>query len=866
MSMEKNYNPQESEEKIYRFWQQNKCFSGTVDKTKKPFTLVMPPPNITGNLHMGHALDQTLQDIIIRFKRMQGYSTLWVPGTDHASIATEAKICQQLRKEGTSKEEIGREEFLKRAWEWKKNYGENITKQLKKLGVSCDWEKERFTLDEGCSEAVKEFFVRLYEKGLIYRGERVIHWCPKCRTSISDSEVDFKEQDGNFWHVKYKVCDSDEEVIVATTRPETIFGDVALAVNPEDERYKHLIGKEVVVPLVGRIVPVIADSYVDVTLGTGVLKITPAHDPNDFEVGMRHNLPIINVMDETAHMNENALDLNGLDRYEARKEVVNRLKLNGYLSKCESIKHSVGTCYRCSETIEPRISKQWFVKMKSLAERGMENVKAGNIEFIPDRFKKVYYHWMENIKDWCISRQLWWGHRIPVWYCKDCGEIIVSKEDVSVCPKCSSKNIEPELDTLDTWFSSALWPFSVLGWPKKTPELDYFFPADVLVTGYDLIFFWISRMIFSSLEMTDKVPFSRILIHGLVRDAQGRKMSKSLGNGIDPIEVIQKYGADALRFSLVLGNSPGNDFRISEEKLEAGRNFANKIWNAARFVKMKVSNIEGSEKPYEPTLVDKWIITRLNKVIEEVTFNLEKLELGLAAQKLYDFIWDEFCDWYLEFSKLLNNHEILVYILKSILKLIHPFMPFLTEQIWGYFSENEDSIMMLEYPKSDSEKIDEKSEQDVQVLITTIKTIRNMRHELSVPQGKKVSVFIESAQECHAELLKNCSEMICKLAGCEQVQFSGLESGLKCKTSVDEYSKIYIPLAQLIDKDLELSKLNKQLDDLNKQLEGVIKRLSDNNFMSKAPAKIIEGAKDMERKLRSKIENTKESILEIKNL
>ena len=866
MNMEKNYNPQESEEKIYKFWQQNKCFSGTVDKTKKPFTLVMPPPNITGNLHMGHALDQTLQDIIIRFKRMQGYSTLWVPGTDHASIATEAKICQQLRKEGTSKEEIGREEFLKRAWEWKKNYGGNITKQLKKLGVSCDWEKERFTLDEGCSEAVKEFFVRLYEKGLIYRGERVIHWCPKCRTSISDSEVDFKEQDGNFWHVKYKVCDSSEEVIVATTRPETIFGDVALAVNPEDERYKHLIGKEVVVPLVGRVVPVVADSYVDITLGTGVLKITPAHDPNDFEVGMRHNLPIINVMDETAHMNENALDLSGLDRYEARKEVVNRLKSNGYLSKCESIKHSVGTCYRCSETIEPRISKQWFVKMKSLAERGMENVKAGNIEFIPDRFKKVYYHWMENIKDWCISRQLWWGHRIPVWYCKDCGEIIVSKEDVSVCPKCSSKNIEPELDTLDTWFSSALWPFSVLGWPKKTPELDYFFPADVLVTGYDLIFFWISRMIFSSLEMTDKVPFSRILIHGLVRDAQGRKMSKSLGNGIDPIEVIQKYGADALRFSLVLGNSPGNDFRISEEKLEAGRNFANKIWNAARFVKMKISNIEGSEKTYEPTLVDKWIITRLNKVIEEVTFNLEKLELGLAAQKLYDFIWDEFCDWYLEFSKLLNNHEILVYILKSILKLIHPFMPFLTEQIWGYFSENEDSIMMLEYPKSDSEKIDEKSEQDVQVLITTIKTIRNMRSELSVPQGKKVSVFIESTQECHAELLKNCSEMICKLAGCEQVQFSGLESGLKCKTSVDEYSKIYIPLAQLIDKDLELSKLNKQLDDLNKQLEGVIKRLSDNNFMSKAPAKIIEGAKDMERKLRSKIENTKESILEIKNL
>ncbi len=866
MSMEKNYNPQESEEKIYRFWQQNKCFSGTVDKTKKPFTLVMPPPNITGNLHMGHALDQTLQDIIIRFKRMQGYSTLWVPGTDHASIATEAKICQQLRKEGTSKEEIGREEFLKRAWEWKKNYGGNITKQLKKLGVSCDWEKERFTLDEGCSEAVKEFFVRLYEKGLIYRGERVIHWCPKCRTSISDSEVDFKEQDGNFWHVKYKVCDSSEEVVVATTRPETIFGDVALAVNPEDERYKHLIGKEVVVPLVGRVVPVVADSYVDITLGTGVLKITPAHDPNDFEVGMRHNLPIINVMDETAHMNENALDLNGLDRYEARKEVVNRLKSNGYLSKCESIKHSVGTCYRCSETIEPRISKQWFVKMKSLAERGMENVKAGNIEFIPDRFKKVYYHWMENIKDWCISRQLWWGHRIPVWYCKDCGKIIVSKEDVSVCPKCSSKNIEPELDTLDTWFSSALWPFSVLGWPKKTPELDYFFPADVLVTGYDLIFFWISRMIFSSLEMTDKVPFSRILIHGLVRDAQGRKMSKSLGNGIDPIEVIQKYGADALRFSLVLGNSPGNDFRISEEKLEAGRNFANKIWNAARFVKMKVSNIEGSEKTYEPTLVDKWIVARLNKVIEEVTFNLEKLELGLAAQKLYDFIWDEFCDWYLEFSKLLNNHEILAYILKSILKLIHPFMPFLTEQIWGYFSENEDSIMMLEYPKSDSEKIDEKSEQDVQVLITTIKTIRNMRRELSVPQGKKVSVFIESAQECHAELLKNYSEMICKLAGCEQVQFSGLESGLKCKTSVDEYSKIYIPLAQLIDKDLELSKLNKQLDDLNKQLEGVIKRLSDNNFMSKAPAKIIEGAKDMERKLRSKIENTKESILEIKNL
>lgn len=866
MNMEKNYTPQDTEDKIYEFWEKNGYFKATIDKTKKPFTLVMPPPNITGNLHMGHALDQTMQDIIIRFKRMQGYSALWIPGTDHASIATEAKICQELKNEGTSKEEIGRENFLKRAWQWKQNYGGNITKQLKKLGVSCDWKKERFTLDEGCSEAVKEFFVRLYEKGFIYRGERVIHWCPKCRTSISDSEVEFKEQEGSFWYIKYKISDDSGEIVVATTRPETIFGDVAIAVNPDDDRYKHLIGKEVIVPLVGRKIPVLADSYVDITLGTGALKITPAHDPNDFELGMRHNLPIINVMDENARMNENALDLVGLDRYQARKEVTDRLKLKGYLLKCESIKHSVGSCYRCSEIIEPRISKQWFVKMKSLANRGMENVKNGNIEFIPNRFSKIYYHWMENIKDWCISRQLWWGHRIPVWYCKNCGEVIVSKEDVKSCPKCFSNELEPELDTLDTWFSSALWPFSVLGWPKETPELDYFFPADVLVTGYDLIFFWVAKMIFSSLEMTDKVPFSRILIHGLARDDQGRKMSKSLGNGIDPLELIQKYGADALRFSLVLGNSPGNDFRISKEKLEASRNFANKIWNAARFIQMKTSNDQTLSKNSEMTLVDRWIITRLNKVIDDVTSNLEKLELGLAAQKLYDFIWDEFCDWYLEFSKISINSEVLIDVIKTIMKLIHPFMPFLTQQIWNYFSKDESCIMVLEYPKVNLEKIDEKSEQDVHVLITTIKTIRNMRRELNVPQGKKVSVFISPSKDEYAVLLKNHKDVISKLACIDKMEISNQVQEIKCKTSVDEYSKIYIPLAELIDKDSELKKLNKELDSLNQQLENVNKRLSDSNFISKAPEKVIQGAKDMQQKLETKIDNIKESILEIKDL
>ena len=668
----KVYNPKEVESRLYKTWEEKGLFKAEVNKNKKPFTIVMPPPNITGKLHMGHALDNTMQDIIIRYKRMQGYSALWVPGTDHAAIATEAKIAENMREEGISKEKIGRKEFLKRAWKWKEEYGGNIVKQLRKLGSSCDWSRERFTMDEGCSKAVREFFVKLYNEGLIYRGEKIINWCPKCKTSISDSEVDFAEMDGHFWYIKYKIVGSDENIIVATTRPETMFGDVAVAVNPDDDRYKHLIGKRVIVPVVNREVPIIADSYVDIELGTGALKITPAHDPNDFEVGLRHGLSIINVMDESGVMNEKADFCKGLDRYEARKLLVKRLKEENKLHKTEEIKHSVGKCYRCSTVVEPRISTQWFVKMEPLAGPAIECVKSGKTKFIPDRFSKIYYHWMENIKDWCISRQLWWGHRTPVWYCRDCEKMTVSKDiNVTVCSHCGSKSIYQDEDTLDTWFSSGLWPFSVLGWPENTPELEYFYPTNILVTGYDIIFFWVAKMIFSFLKMTGKKPFENILIHGLVRDSKGRKMSKSLGNGVDPLEIIEKYGADALRFSLILGNSPGNDMRYFDEKVEASRNFANKIWNAARFIHMNIDgkNIK-NEIPKDLGMIDKWIISRFNFTAKEVIYNLDKFELGIAAQKLYDFIWDEFCDWYIEFSKILGKKEVLLWVMTNLLKLL----------------------------------------------------------------------------------------------------------------------------------------------------------------------------------------------------
>ncbi len=864
--LSKVYNPQEVESRLYKNWEEKGFFKADIDKNKKPFTIVMPPPNITGKLHMGHALDDTLQDTIIRYKRMQGYAALWVPGTDHSAIATEAKIVEKMREEGVSKEDIGREGFLKRAWAWKEEYGENIVKQIRKLGSSCDWSRERFTMDEGCSKAVREFFVRLYNEGLIYRGERIINWCPKCKTSISDSEVDFAETDGHFWHIKYKLVDSDESIIVATTRPETMFGDVAVAVNPEDARYKHLIGKKVIVPIINREVSIIADSYVDIELGTGALKITPAHDPNDFEVGLRHNLAVINVMDENGVMNENADFCCGLDRYEARKLLVEKLKEENKIQKIEQIKHNVGKCYRCSTVVEPRISTQWFVKMKPLAKPAIDCVKSGETKFIPDRFSKIYYHWMENIKDWCISRQLWWGHRIPVWYCRGCGKMTVSKDvNVVACSHCGSKNIYQDEDTLDTWFSSGLWPFSVLGWPGKTSELEYFYPTNVLVTGYDIIFFWVAKMIFSSLKMTGKKPFENILIHGLVRDSKGRKMSKSLGNGVDPLEIIEKYGADALRFSLILGNSPGNDMRYFDEKVEASRNFANKIWNAARFIHMNIDgkNIK-NEIPKDLDMVDKWIISRFNLTAKEVISNLDKFELGIAAQKLYDFIWDEFCDWYIEFSKILGKKEVLLWVMTNLLKLLHPFMPFVTEEIWLSFPHEKESIMISDFPKFDDTLVFEKDERNTKILMSVIKSVRNIRREMNVPHGKKTMIFIENSSEDLNLILKKYESIICKLAYGKEIKINELITNSKFVAAVNEYVKIKIPVDELVDVELELKRLQKELEISKKQLEQTKSRLKNTNFVSKAPKEVIDGAKDMAEKLRNKIVGIESAISNLK--
>lgn len=863
--MDKIYNPKDVEENIYKEWEEKGYFKAEVNRHKKPFTIVMPPPNITGKLHMGHALDETMQDILIRFKRMQGFEALWVPGTDHASIATEAKVVEQIKKEGLSKEEIGREKFLERTWQWKKEYGGNIVNQLRKLGASCDWSRERFTMDEGCSRAVREFFVKLYEKGLIYRGEKIINWCPNCKTSISDSEVNFKEMDGNFWHINYKLVDSLDHVTVATTRPETMFGDVALAVNPKDPRYSHLIGKKVIVPVVEREIPIIADDYVDIEVGTGVLKITPAHDPNDFEVGQRHNLPIINVMDENGKMNENAILFKGLDRYEARNQLVGLLRKGGYLEKTESIHHNVGTCYRCSTTVEPRVSTQWFVKMDELAKPAIDCVKNNKTKFVPERFSKIYFHWMENIKDWCISRQLWWGHRIPVWYCKKCGKMTVSKDTPDVCKHCGSNEIYQDNDTLDTWFSSGLWPFSVLGWPEKTPELDYFYPTNVLVTGYDIIFFWVAKMIFSSLEMTGKEPFENILIHGLVRDSQGRKMSKSLGNGVDPLEIIEKYGADALRFSLMLGNSPGNDMRFFNEKVEASRNFANKIWNAARFIHLNTDN-QDLEKgiPEEIGDIDSWIISRLNTVISEVTNNLDKFELGIAAQNIYDFVWDEFCDWYIEFSKIEGKKEVLLFVVDSILKLLHPFMPFVTEEIWKSFQNIDGSIMIEKYPEFNKKYINRNAEYNINVLMSVIKSIRNMRSEMNVSHGKKTVIYIDSDNLEICKVLKKYENIICKMAYAKSVEINSDRGDEKLVSAVNDYVKIYIPVDELVDREEEISRLNKELESVNKQLLQAESRLKNEKFLSKAPKEIVDGARELANKLADKSKRILEEISKLK--
>ena len=863
----KAYEPREVEDRIYDFWLQGGYFHAEVDPEKKPYTIVIPPPNITGQLHMGHALDETIQDILIRFKRMQGYSALWLPGTDHASIATEAKIVEAMKKEGLTKEDVGREGFLERAWDWKAKFGGRIVEQLKKLGSSCDWERERFTLDEGCSEAVKEVFVRLYEKGLIYRGERIINWCPHCKTSISDAEVEFDEHDGNFWHLRYPLTDGTGELRLATTRPETLLGDTAVAVHPDDERYKAYVGKTVTLPLVGREIPVVADEYVEMDFGTGVVKITPAHDPNDCEVGLRHNLPVINVMDEGAVINENGGKYQGMTREEARKAIVKDLDDGGYLVKVEPIKHNVGSCYRCGTVVEPRVSKQGFVKMEPLAKPAIDVVREGKIRLIPERMEKIYYNWMENIKDWCISRQLWWGHRIPAWYCEDCGETIVAKETPEKCPKCGGSHLHQDEDTLDTWFSSALWPFSTLGWPEKTPELSYFYPTDTLVTGYDIIFFWVARMIFSGLEHMGDIPFKTVFFHGLVRDAQGRKMSKSLGNGIDPIEVIEKYGADALRFTLVTGNSPGNDMRFTEEKLESSRNFANKIWNAARFIHMNIDGFDvKNELPESLTLEDQWIVSALNTVTKEVTENLEKYELGIAVQKLYDFIWDQFCDWYIELAKTrlmakdetsVGARQVLVWTFTSILKLMHPFMPYITEEIWQTMPHEGEALMAADYPIYNEKYAYPQAEAEMHRIMETIRAIRNRRAEMNVPPSRRAKVYVASSFE---ETFRKGAQFVARLAYASEVEVGEAFSIPGAVTIVTADAKVYIPMDERVDKEAELKRLNKELETAQKQLDQVNAKLNNPGFTGKAPANVVEGARQNAQKLEDKIKMIASSI------
>lgn len=860
--MAKAYNPKEVEDKIYDFWQEGNYFHAEVDKDKKPYTIVMPPPNITGQLHMGHALDNTLQDILIRWRRMQGYSALWLPGTDHASIATEAKIVEAMRKEGITKEDLGREKFLERAWEWKKEYGGRIVSQLKKMGSSCDWERERFTMDEGCSKAVKEVFVRLYNKGLIYRGERIINWCPHCKTSISDAEVEFEEQAGHFWHLRYPLTDGSGYLELATTRPETLLGDTAVAVNPSDERYKDLVGKTLTLPLVGREIPIIADDYVDVDFGTGVVKITPAHDPNDFQVGLRHNLPVINVMTDDAKIVEDYPKYAGMDRYEAREAIVKDLDEGGFLVKVEKHDHNVGTCYRCHSTVEPRVSKQWFVKMDELAGPAIECVKSGKTKFVPERFNKIYYHWMENIRDWCISRQLWWGHRIPAYYCDECGEVTVAKEMPEKCPKCGCTHLHQDEDTLDTWFSSALWPFSTLGWPDKTPELDYYFPTNTLVTGYDIIFFWVARMIFSSVEQMNSQPFDTVFIHGIVRDENGVKMSKSLGNGIDPLLVIDQYGADALRMFLATGNSPGNDMRYSEKRVEACRNFANKLWNASRFVHMNIDDYDvKNELPATLETEDKWILHTLNNVAKEVNENLERFELGIALSKIYDFIWNSYCDWYIELCKARlqsegetaqNARQVLIYVLDKILKLLHPFMPFITEEIWQTIPHDTDgkTVMLEKYPEYDP-SLDFKAEaEEMMKVMEAITAIRTQRNEMNVPPSKKAKLFIATAIP---ETFSNGEQFFKKLASASEVEISDSFDIDGAVTVVTSDAKIYIPMEELVDKEAELKRLNKELKQVEKMLAQDEGKLNNPGFMSKAPEKVIEKIKGQAEKEKEKI-------------
>ncbi len=865
----KVYDPKEVESRIYEQWETNGCFRGHRDPDKKPFTIVMPPPNVTGQLHMGHAMDATLQDILIRFKRMQGYAALWVPGTDHAGIATQIKVEEDLRvNEGKTRYDLGREKFLERVWAWKNKYGDRIVEQQKRLGASCDWERARFTMDEGCSKAVREVFVSLYEKDLIYRGSRIINWCPNCVTALSDAEVEYVDKPGHLWHMRYPLTDGSGYLVVATTRPETMMGDTGVAVNPKDERYQHLIGKTCILPIMNREIPIVADDYVEMDFGTGCVKMTPAHDPNDFEVGLRHNLEIIRVLDDNGKVNENGGKYQGMDRYECRKAVIEDLEALGLMEKTEDYSHNVGTCYRCHNDVEPIISAQWFVKMQPLAEEAMRVVRDGEVKFVPERFSKTYLNWMENVHDWCISRQLWWGHQIPAWYCDDCGEITVDREDPTCCKHCGSKNIRREEDVLDTWFSSALWPFSTLGWPDDTEDLKYFYPTDVLVTGYDIIFFWVARMIFSGCEHTKQPPFHTVLIHGLVRDSQGRKMSKSLGNGIDPLKMIDQYGCDALRYNLITGNSPGNDMRFFTEKCEAMRNFCNKIWNASRFLLMNLT-IDQCRLPDTLELEDKWILSKLNTVIREVTVNMEHYELGVAAQKLYDFIWDTYCDWYIELTKSRLSGEdaqakeqaqqVLCYVLTDIMKMLHPFMPFITEEIWQALPHEGDFLMLQDWPVEHPEFDFAGDEAAMEKIMAAIKGIRARRAEMNVPPSRKAELRIVTDQ---GDVFQTGIPFLQRLASTTGVNITADApadlSGLVSVVTAD--AKLYIPMAELVDLDAERKRLSKELEKKKKYQSGIEKKLSNEKFLAKAPEDVVQREKDNLAKAQREIEQLESSL------
>ena len=864
----KVYDPKSVEKKIYDMWMEGGYFKGRIDPDKKPFSIVMPPPNVTGQLHMGHALDSTLQDILTRYKRMQGYSALWLPGVDHAGIATQIKVEEVLRKtEGKTRYDLGREKFLERVWDWKDQYGDRIVEQQKSMGVSCDWDRSRFTMDDTCAKAVRETFCDLYEKGLIYKGKRIINWCPHCRTALSDAEVEYKDIPGSFWYIRYPIEGSDEEFTIATTRPETMLGDTGVAVNPNDEKYRHLVGKNAILPLVGRRLPIVADDYVELGFGTGAVKMTPCHDPNDYEVGLRHGLEQIQCIDEDAKI-INGGKYNGMDRYECRKAIVADLEEAGYMVKIEPYSHNVGCCYRCGTVVEPLTSPQWFVKMAPLAKKAIEVVKDGRIKFVPERFTKTYLNWMENVHDWCISRQLWWGHQIPAWYCADCGHVTVSRKDAVECECCRSRNIKRDEDVLDTWFSSALWPFSTMGWPEKTEELGYWYPTSVMVTGYDIIFFWVARMIFSAMEQMDKEPFGTVFIHGLVRDSQGRKMSKSLGNGIDPLEMVEKYGADALRFNLITGNSPGNDMRFYVEKCEAMRNFCNKIWNASRFVMMNLT-IDKNELPEKLEIEDKWILSKLNDVVKEVCENMDAFELGVAAGKIYDFIWDSYCDWYIELTKprlsgeneesKLAAQKVLLYVLTEILKLLHPFMPFITEEIWQALPHGGEALMIERYPEYRAELSFPADEQNFEMVMTAIKAVRARRSEMNVPPSRKAHLIIATEKKAAFEA---GSGYICKLAYASEVSVvdappAGSESMVSVIT---DNARMFMPMAELVDLDKERARIAKELANAEKQLAGQNAKLENQNFVSRAPEAVVNAEREKKAKLEALIENLRASL------